>query len=211
MSKSERYILTSILTLVALLSVSFRVSAAGDTADKILTDAAAKISKSSGLTASFSMTAGGHAISGSVKSSGKKFALLSNAASSWYDGKSLYTYNSASGETTIVKPSASELAESNPLSIIASAPQQFSASFAKKQTAGCSTLVLTPKGKGQGIKRAVLVVNSAKVPSKLDITTDNGDRIVVTISNVKYGVSLPASTFVYPKSKYPKAVINDLR
>lgn len=204
-----RFLTAAILCLLSgLISAS---AAEKPTPDKVLSEAASKIARTSGVKASFTLAAGGGNVSGTVCGAGKKFALTTSAASSWYDGKSLYTYNASSGETTVVNPTAYELAESNPLSIIASAPANYSARYAAKQSEGTTTLVLEPKAKKTGIQRAVLVLGSGGVPKKLDITTDSGDRITLNVTAVKYGVSFPASTFVYPKAKYPDAKIIDLR
>lgn len=200
-----------IMAVIALSLPFFAAYAVTPTADKVLADAAARIAKTSGVKASFSLQAGGHTVNGTVCGAGKKFAFTSSAASSWYNGKTLYTYNAASGETTIVTPSAYELAESNPLSIIASAPAHYNAKYASKQTEGTTTLILTPKAKRTGIAKAVLVLGTNYVPKKLDITTDSGERLVLTVNSVKYGVTFPAANFEYPKSRYPNAKIVDLR
>ena len=203
--------LRNIITLLALLLLAVPASAAM-TAPETVAAAARRISSASGLTASFSVAAGGSTIKGSIKASGKKFALVTPQASSWYDGTNLYTYNASSRETTLVRPSLAELEETNPLSIIASAPGRFDAKFAAKQTAGSSTVVLTPKKAGSGIKRAVLVLDAKTLaPKKIDITQTDGSSSVITVTAFKTGVNLPASSFVYPKAKYPAAKIVDLR
>lgn len=202
-----RHIIIILAALLLPLS-----GAAARTAAETVAAAAQRLSKTSGVTASFTLSAGGSAVKGSLSAAGKKFALTTPQASSWYDGTSLYTYNSSSRETTLVRPTAAELAESNPLSIIAAAPSRFTAKYAAKQTAGTSTIVLTPKENGSGIKRAVLLLDYKTLsPKKIDITQTDGSRTVITVTAFKTGVNLPASTFVYPKAKYPSAKIVDLR
>lgn len=210
--KISRIFKITMLAAAILLGCGLSARAAKPTAQQLVSTIASKINGSSGVKATFRMTVGSQTVNGTMTSSGKKFALESNAASSWYDGKTLYTYNPASAETTLVTPTASELAETNPLSVISAAATKFTAAYAKKQTAGSNTIVLTPKAKGTGIRRAVLIASADKnIPQKLDLTMDSGERIVISISSVQLGIKPAASVFTYPKARYPKARLVDLR
>lgn len=185
---------------------------AADTADGLLKKTAAGINGSSGLTASFTLDYGSQKVTGTMKSAGKKFALQTSSSSTWYDGKSMWTYNANNAETTLMNPTAQEVAEANPLSIVNSYSANFTAAFAKAQTKGSKTIVLTPKSKLLGYKSVHVTIPDGSVyPSKLVIIPTSGQKVTVLIAQVKTGQKLPESTFVYPKSKYPKVEIVDLR
>lgn len=187
-------------------------SVAAETADGMLKKAAAGINGTSGLSASFTLDYGSQKVTGTMKAAGKKFALQTSSISTWYDGKSMWTYNAKNAETTIMTPTAQEVAEANPLSIVNSYSANFTAAYAKTQTKGTKTIVLTPKSKQSGYKSVhVTIPDGSSFPSKLVVIPTSGQKVTVFISQVKSGLKLPDATFVYPKTKYPKVEIVDLR
>lgn len=207
----KRLIISVFIAFLAMASVSQPVSAA-ETADALLRKSAAAINGAGGLSASFTLNYGQQKVSGTLQSSGRKFALLTSSTSTWYDGKSMWTYNAKSNETTIMTPTSQELAEANPLSIVGSYASSFTAAFAKSQTTGSKTIVLTPKSKQTGYKSVhVTIPDGQPYPTKLIVIPSSGQKMTVSITKVKTGEKLPESTFIYPKSKYPKSEIVDLR
>lgn len=170
-----------------------------------------KIETARSLTADFAMTVNGQKINGKLLSKGAKFAIISNAVSNWYNGKDLYTYSSASNETTVFCPSASELAEVNPLLYLKSV-SEYKVSTTKAKKAGIETVVLIPKRSGTGVKSITLELDSKTyLPKTISIIPSSGAKIMVSLSGVKLNAPVDDSSFSYPKSKYPKVQIIDLR
>lgn len=198
---------------VVLLILSMSGYAAGDvTANGMLKKAASEINATPGLTASFTLDYGSQKVSGTLKASGKKFALLTPSSSTWYDGKNMWTFNANNAETTLMTPTPQEVTEANPLSIVNTYSSHFTAAFAKTITKGSKTIVLTPKSKQTGYKSVhITIPDGSAVPSKLVVIPTNGQKVTVYITQVKKGQKLPDATFVYPKSNYPKVEIVDLR
>lgn len=148
--------------------------------------------------------------SGVLKSSGNKFALETSAGSTWYDGKTMWTYSPKMKETTVVSPTKSEIAEANPIGLLRSAAG-FNARYAAKQTSGASAIVLTPKTSGTGVKRIVVVLDAKTLmPKKIDVTLSDGGTVALSVKSLR-NASHTAGTFVYPKNRYPKVKIVDLR
>ena len=200
-----------IILSVLIWGVTFSAASA-ETADGLLRKAAAGINGSSGLTASFTIDYGSQKVSGTMKAAGKKFSIQTSSSSTWYDGKNMWTYNARNAETILITPTAQEVAEANPLSIVNSYSSNFTAAFAKGQAKGSKSIVLTPKSKQLGYKSVHVTIPDGSVyPTKLVIVPINGPKVTVTIYQVKSGIKLPDATFVYPKSKYPKVEIVDLR
>ncbi len=197
--------------MMVVLGLASSLSAA-ETADGMLKKAASAINGSNGLTASFTLDYGQQKISGTLKASGRKFAIQTSTSSTWFDGKNMWTYNVKNSETTLMTPSPQEVAEANPLTLVNSYSSSFMASFAKGQTKGSKTIILTPKSKQSGYKSVHITIPDGSVyPSKLVIVPTSGQKVTVSISQVKSGQKLPDATFVYPKTKYPKVEIVDLR
>lgn len=206
-----RNIFRYIISIMMILGVASSLSGA-ETADGLLKKAASAINGSSGLTATFTLDYGQQKITGTLKASGKKFALQTSSSSTWYDGKSMWTYNVKNAETTLIAPSHQEVAEANPLTLVNSYSSNFTASFAKGQTKGSKTIILSPKSKHSGYKSVHITIPDGSVyPSKLVIVPTSGQKVTVSISQVKNVQKLPDATFIYPKNKYPKVEIVDLR
>lgn len=185
--------------------------AASLTPEQVAQKAASVINTSRGLSAEFSMTTGGKTTRGSLKSAGNKFAVSMPEVSTWYNGKSLYTYNPRTSETTLITPTAQELAESNPLLYIKSGGAGFTYKFSNVKRQGKYIIDLLPKNNRTGIKKMTFIVNSSNFHvEKISVDTSAGST-VVTITSFKTGLAFSASDFEYPKSKYPKAEIVDLR
>lgn len=197
--------------MAVLLIAGVATATAAETANQVMNRASAAFRNARTLTAKFAMSGASGNMSGTFYKSGSKFAVVSGGASTWYNGKLMYSYNPQTGETTLVTPSASEVAESNPFSIIASMSSQFTAAYAKQQPAGSTVLVLLPKSARSNIKKVVLTLDKRRcVPTKV-VMTHSGGTTTVAISNYSVGVRVAASVFEYPRSKYPKAKIIDLR
>lgn len=207
MNKYLRFLSFLMIAFFAAMSAS-----AGETAEQVMRKAAEKINSAGGISASFTMVSGQHKISGTLKSSGKKFALETASNSTWYDGRNMWTYSAGSGETMLVVPTAAEVAEANPLALVNSYSSSFTATFAKSQKSGIKTILLTPKSKSLGFKSVhVSLSETTGLPTSIVVIPATGTRISIDITGVKTGQKFAASAFTYPKSKYPKAEIVDLR
>lgn len=209
MKKGLRRLLRFLTVMIALtMSVS---SQGAVTAAQQLNSAVAKWLRGD-ITATFVYSGSAGKGTGTLKSSGTKFALQSSVTSVWYNGSNMWTYSPSTKETTLVKPSASEVAESNPVAVLSGSAAGFSASFAKKQTAGTSTIIMTPKSNKSGLKRVVVVLQASTLkPLKIDVTSADGSRNVLTIKSIATGQKHSATTFNYPSGKYPKVKVVDLR
>lgn len=205
-----RYVRNLLFLLTLMLSTASLSGA--ETADQILKKASAAINNANGLSASFNIDYGTQRLTGSLKTSGKMFVLQTSSSSTWFDGKNMWTFNAKNNETTLINPTAQEVAEANPLLLVNSYSAQFTASFAKNQTKGCKTILLTPKSKSIGYKSVLVTIpDGSNYPSKLVVVPTSGQTVKISISNVRTSQKFSNSTFVYQKSKYPKAEIVDLR
>lgn len=180
------------------------------TAQSVLASASAKWSAKS-VKCSFKV-AGSVRSSGTVFMSGKRFRIDSSRSKIWYNGRDMWVYNPSIKETTLTRPTAEEVAQSNPLAIIASGNKAYTAKFASKQTAGTYTLLLTPKGHDPyGLKRASLTLDKRTLaPRRLVAAFSDGSRITLDVSTFgAYGAK--TSDFIYPAAKFKDVEVLDLR
>lgn len=182
------------------------------TAAEVLNKTTSLISNSKGVETNFTIYNSGYSGSGSIKTSGQKFNVTLPDAEVWYNGKDLYTLNQRTMETTIVSPTVEELAESNPLTYVTSVSKNYAVSFSTVKKEGKYVLELIPKAKNQEIKRITLTINKSKfTPEKIVVEPRSGSPITAEISSFKTGLDLSSILFEYPKTKFPKVEIIDLR
>lgn len=205
----KKYLFLSLLLAFITLPVTLKAEV---TAQQVLSMSASNLKKSNSLSCEFSITAGGKKINGILKRAGNKFAVSTPATSSWYNGQLLWTYNSSSRETTLIKPTKDEIMEINPLLYIDTYSSDYNAALAKTQTKGYYTVNLFPKKKGSGIKVVVVTIESKTWrPIKLTVIQTGWKSVIININKLNFSAKFNSSEFEYPKNKYPNVEIIDLR
>ena len=198
-----------IITL--MLSASSAIWAQKDAqAKKILDRAASSFNASKGVEIDFNMQ-GKHGMKGTLKVRNSMFQLNSNGTTTWYDGRTQWTYQKACNEVSISVPTAAQLAKINPESWLYCYKKGFNYAYngAKGNT---HTITLTPEAKNQGVKSIVLVINgSSYTPKSITFTTTNGNSTTIFINSYKTQQGYNKATFTYPASQYPNAEVIDLR
>lgn len=199
-------ILTILIVTVAWLGLSAQTPTA------VLESAIRAVDRAGGITASYQVSQDGKSMSGRVAMRGSKFVMLSTEVKSWYDGKTQWTYSSATGEVNITTPTAADLQMTNPLATLRGLKQGFIATKSKTQPAGGYAMTLVPKQRSQ-VKEVILTVNSqSSLPVKADVTMRDGTRATLTISSVKTRQSLPDATFKFERGLVPEGTpVVDLR
>lgn len=196
-----------LLALVAILCVGFAGKAA--TAQDTYNACVAKLSGAKSMKVDFSTNISGKNASGTLKSKGSKFYMSVAGVSTWYDGKSIWTYSPSSGEATVWYPTKSELAETNPLLYLSSANQYTVKAISSK--AGEMTLQLTPKKRGSSVKSVTVVVNtSTNLPKSMKIAMSGG-TYSATFKSITLNSAVADADFVFPRAKYRGVTVTDLR
>ncbi len=199
-----------ILLLLALILAI--VPAYAVNASQVLDRAASSLAKSRGVTADYTLVSGNSRQAGSIKSKGKKFVITAGGVTTWYDGRTQWNLNAASGEVTVSAPTMQELATGNPYLLVTSYKTHYSIKPLKSKIPGTYAIQLLPKSAQNPVGQAVIYIRSADyMPCRLDVTPRKGPATSVMITSIKKGVSLADSDFVFPKSRYPKAEVIDLR
>lgn len=206
-----RYIRFTVLSLILAIAGTGAVSAA-DAAQKSLETLAKSIEKAPSVTMNFSVSSGNTVTaSGKITIAGKRFAITSQNAEVFYDGASQWVFVKADNEVTITKPDASEIAESNPLSIINGYKTHYTLKTLKGQ-AGKHVVQLSAKTKTAAVRKAVITLDAkTNKPTQLVVTPSSGTAFTIQITDYAVGKKLPDSTFRFNKPKHPDVFINDLR
>lgn len=199
-----------LFSLLAILTLSSSVQGA-ETAMQAINRTVALLSRNKGIKVRFAMTSGGQKVSGELKAAGSRFAINSAGYSTWFDGKTMWVHNSKTNETTLSEPTAAEVGETNPLSLISANSNSFSASFLKNAPKGYRQIRLVPKKKGTGVKQLTVTIGRDYKPVKIVAVPTGGQTTVFDIRSLDTTSVCRPSDFVYPKAKYKKAEIIDLR
>jgi len=130
-----------------------------------------------------------------------------------FNGKTQWTYVASDNEVTITQPSAIDLQESNPMSMIeAMLITNRLVNAEKKLVSGCRVINCYPNSpkKVEYFKIVLYIVEETGLPKKIVIHQRNGDKISMTFLDLR-AINYTPSTFVFNTSEYPNIHINDLR
>lgn len=151
-------------------------------------------------------------VSGTITMKGNRFYLTMDDVMVWYDGTTQWAYFKQNNEVTITKPTAEELAETNPMAVLAGYTAKSKVSFAKEKRSGFQLIDLTPSGKKENfLKVRVQFVNNGQQLNAIRVFNNDGSRNELTLMNYKANVKVANSTFVFDSTKLPGVVVNDLR
>lgn len=176
--------------------------------DKVLKN----IETARGVSAKVSISGHGTTITADLKMKRNKFAFISSKTATWYNGRDMWVYNADSKETTLFNPSAEELSESNPLEYIRSSRSKYVPSFSNRKEVGMYVIILNPKKEFKNNPKVTLYItkNNFK-PNQFTIQQRGASPVNVKLLTLDYRAIFRDSEFVYPKAKYPKAEVIDLR
>lgn len=196
--------------IIAVFSAAF-VAGAADTADGLLSKAAERLRSAKSVTAQFTLSSGGSKSSGKIILAGDRFHVSTQELSTWYDGKTQWTYSPQAGEVNITEPTPEELQQVNPFAIINAFRRGYKATLAGK-TANTRTVLLRSSAKNADITTVTLTLNaSTHYPTRIVLNMADGTRLSIDVTKVTAGGTLPASTFTFDKRRYPSATVVDLR
>ena len=204
MMKRFTVILFAILSLFSL--------SAEESATALMERVSAKFQAAKSVTASYSLTSSGESLSGTLTVSGNKYTVTSQALSTWFDGKTQWSYSPAAREVNITEPTVEEQRQVNPFAIITSVNKLYTASYDGAANGRNRKVVLTPKNRKSDITRIVITIDTNTLfPSVISITDRKKRATVIKVSKVSIGGSLPMSTFTWDSKKYRGVEVVDLR
>lgn len=203
---------TKFLFIILAVFVSTYCAHAAINATSFMKEAAAKITSSKAVTASFKIeSAGQQTVTGDIAVQGNKFAVTTSVNSTVYDGSTQWTISNADKEISIFEPTADEIAQVNPFAIIKSYNRDYTVKLISS-SGKTVKIQLLPKEKNSTIKKILITFDSStKLPELMTITLDDGTVLHVTINDIKTDANIQASRFVVSLKNYPGYEVIDLR
>lgn len=201
-------IVISLICILGAISPVFSQSASS-----ILDQVASKLKNSKSVQCSFSVEGNGsRTINGRILASGNMFRLESPAGTTWHDGQTMWTSNNSTKEITIVKPSASEIRETNPFAYLDQYKNEFVLFFSRRKDPSHHLVLLNPRSVKSNVKAVEIAVNKKTMLPDRFIIRDRNDNIsTVKINSLKLGSNVKASDFACPASRMTEYEIVDMR
>lgn len=205
----------SILIYICMLSFALPMAAQQPDAKEILDRTAEAFRKAGGVKAAFTVRTPEAASAGAISLKGEKFRLEADGATTWFDGRTQWSYLPSSDEVNISEPTSEELQSINPYAWLSLYKQGYKLKLGKSDGAGSKSLyevVLTATDRKQDLLCIILYVSKDTFrPLRISMAQRGGDTAVVTIHSYQTGQDYPDSFFVFDRKAYPTAEEVDLR
>ena len=203
-------VIVCFLSLVALMLLPLSVSAQNDAKARQILDKTANIlNRKGGATANFTISSSSIGnVSGTVSIKGNKFYVHTPKATTWFNGKTQWTYLSSSNEVNVSNPSAEQQAQINPYKFITMYKTGYNLSMTQKGNA--YQIHLKAKTAGKSIQEMYVTISkSNNLPTQVKMK-QKGKWTTIAIKNFR-NAQLADSHFVFNSKDYPKAEVIDLR
>ena len=196
--------INSLLFTVWMLFLTIPMVAQQPDARDILDRAADAFRREGGVKITFSVRAPEGNTNGSIRLKGDKFLLETEGVTTWFDGRTQWSYLASSDEVNVSEPTPEELQSINPYSWLSLYKQDYKLKVAKTGNASDDTaykVVMNATKRSQDMQCIILYIE--KRGSK--------DAAVVFINSYQTGKNYDDSLFVFDRKAYPTAELVDLR
>ncbi|MBQ7691384.1 MAG: outer-membrane lipoprotein carrier protein LolA [Muribaculaceae bacterium] len=199
-------------TISLIISLLVGLVAAAQTPQQMLDRAVNALKQGGNVTAAYAVKGSQGTSSGTITMSGSKYRILSNEMKCWYDGKTLWTYSTATGEVNITTPTAADLQAVNPYAAAQDFKRNFNMWKAAGQVPGCYAIMLMPKNKNNMEKLYLYIDTKSGLVQNVHVKMSDGSAFTITLSNYKTHVAATAATFTFDKTLVPPGTdVVDLR
>lgn len=208
--------INSLLFTVWMLFLTIPTVAQQPDARDILDRAADAFRKEGGVKITFSVRAPEGNTNGSIRLKGDKFLLETEGVTTWFDGRTQWSYLASSDEVNVSEPTPEELQSINPYSWLSLYKQDYKLKVAKTGNASDDTaykVVMNATKRSQDMQCIILYIEKGSFrPLKLSmVQRGSKDVAVVFINSYQTGKNYDDSLFVFDRKAYPTAELVDLR
>jgi len=151
-------------------------------------------------------------ISGTFVLKANKFTIEMDESKAWFDGKTQWTYLKSDNEVTITEPTVDELAQINPMIILASFKAKSWIRFGKTKSISSELIELIPKNKKNDFAKVEVQLNKKTKTLEFIRLVDKKKSItLLKLTNYKNIGNVADDMFTFKKANYKQIQINDLR
>ena len=207
--------------LIALLSLPVIAQQQQSQAKAVLEKTAEAFKKAGGVRADFTLKAvnDGHLEgreNGIIQLKGEKFMLKTSETTTWFDGKTQWSYMVRNDEVNVSNPTQEELQQINPYTFLYMYQKGFSYRLGTMKTFHGKAIwevVLTAKDKAQDLERITLYVTKEGYEPLYILLQQRAHptRNAITVTGYQTGQKYADTLFTFDRKQYPSAEIIDLR
>ena len=207
--------------LIALLSLPVIAQQQQSQAKVVLEKTAEAFKKAGGVRADFTLKAvnDGHLEgreNGIIQLKGEKFMLKTSETTTWFDGKTQWSYMVRNDEVNVSNPTQEELQQINPYTFLYMYQKGFSYKLGATKTyrgKAVWEVVLTARDKKQELERITLFVTKDTYEPLYILLQQRGQqtRNEITVTSYQTGQNYTDRVFTFDKKQYPNAEVIDLR
>lgn len=204
--------------LTFCLCIAAVTTATAQSARTVLDKTAARMTKSGDVKAQFKATQFNGTTpqgdtAGTLLLSGRKFQMVTDELTSWYDGTTEWTMMKGSDEVNVTTPTEEEQAAINPATLVGIYKKGYRFSLSESTLRGKSTFVvyLKAKNKKAAFSDIIVDVDKATYDPLCFRAKKDGNWMRLSVLSFQNGLSLPASTFAFPSKDFPDIEVIDLR
>ena len=207
--------------LIALLSLPVIAQQQQSQAKAVLEKTAEAFKKAGGVRADFTLKAvnDGHLEgreNGIIQLKGEKFMLKTSETTTWFDGKTQWSYMVRNDEVNVSNPTQEELQQINPYTFLYMYQKGFSYKLGTMKTFRGKAIwevVLTAKDKAQDLERITLYVTKEGYEPLYILLQQRAHptRNAITVTGYQTGQKYADTLFTFDRKQYPSAEIIDLR
>ena len=150
---------------------------------------------------------------GRIRLKGEKFRLDTEGITTWFDGRTQWTYLENSDEVNVSEPTAEELQSINPYAWLSLYKNGYTLKMGEQADPRLHKVMMTASRRGSELQCLILYVDKQTLrPSKLSLVR-RGDReaVVVLVRSYQTGQKYDDALFTFDKRVYPTAEVIDLR
>ena len=179
----------------------------------ILQRAAETFRRSGGVSASFAIHSPEGNSTGFIRLKGEKFVLEAGGMTTWFDGRTQWTYLPESDEVNISEPTDEELQTLNPYAWLSLYDRGYDVKLLPAESAGQYKIEMVARSTEAQVSRVVLwLERSALQPVKFALTLSGSvEPTVITVRDYRTEQTYPDALFVFDPGEYPTAEVIDLR
>ena len=206
--------LNKVLCLLVALCMGQAVAAQeNNEARRLLDRVADTFRQAGGVEIAFEVRAPEGTSEGRNRRKGEKFRLDTEGITTWFDGRTQWTYLENSDEVNVSEPTAEELQSINPYAWLSLYKDGYTLKMGEQADPRLHKVMMTATRRGSELQCLILYVDKQTLrPPKLSLVR-RGDReaAVVLVRSYQTGQKYDDALFTFDKRAYPTAEVIDLR
>lgn len=205
-----------LLSVFGMLCLALPAVAQQPDAREILDRAADAFRRAGGVRVTFSVRAPEGNTNGVIRLKGDKFLLETEGMTTWFDGRTQWSYLASSDEVNLSEPTSEELESINPYAWLSLYKQGYKLKLAPIGNASDATtckVVMTAARRSQEMQCVILYIEKGSYrPLKFSmVRRGSKEAVLVLINSCETGKEYADSLFVFDREDYPTAELIDLR